>query len=271
MNLTLTHTADQLAELRAPQARPAVEHLLDHQAGTVTIGRTADGAPAVVPLWTEHGAVPLGIIGGPGAGASGILDHLWAAESASPVVSPWVAGLDQDLDHYLGPTLDRRACTPDQTRDLLRAAVHIARNRAYPIARDRAAILANWPRPVYQPTAAEPLITLTLTTWELVRLDDDGMRHVEELTLFGRRGGVALRIAYRGHYLTTLGGNLHATLSNSTLIALRDAELGFALGPARATIPTAMPGTGYLIAPHRGTGPRGPVLFRSFAPHRADA
>ncbi|MFF2548328.1 hypothetical protein ACFVUY_38025 [Kitasatospora sp. NPDC058063] len=259
MDLTLDHTREQLDTLRTPQARPAAEQLLDPEAGTVTIGRTAAGTPAAVPLWTEHGAVHLGIVGASGAGASVILAHLWAAESVSPLVRSWAAGLDQDLDQdlddYPGPALDRRACTPDQTRDLLADAARIARMRF--------AALSNWPEP-YEPTKTEPLVTVTLTMWELVRLDPGSMRHVEELAAHGRKGGVSLRFAYRGHYLETLGGRLHATLSANTLIALRGGEIGRLLGRTHAAVPADMPGTGYLVSPRTG-----PALFRSWAPHRA--
>ncbi|MFD9593125.1 hypothetical protein ACFWA9_10245 [Kitasatospora sp. NPDC059973] len=257
MDPTLTQTDEQLDALRTPQPRPTAEQLLDPAAGTVAIGRSADGTPAAVPLWTEHGAVPLGIIGAEGAGASVILSHLWAAESASPLVRCWVAGLDQDLDHHLGPTFDRHVCDPDETRDLLAEAARIASLRA--------AALSNWPRP-YQPTPAEPLVTLSLTLWDLVRLDAASLHHVEELATHGRRGGVALRITYRRHLLGDLGYRLHKALSAGALIALRGAETGRALGPANATIPADMPGTGYLI-----TRRSAPALFRSWAPHRTAA
>ena len=262
MTVALSHADEQLDALRTPQPRPAAEQLLDPAAGTVAIGRRADGTAATVPLWTEHGAVPLGIIGANGAGATVILRHLWAAEAASPLVRSWAAGLDQDLDDHLGPALDRQVCDPGETRDLLAEAADLARSRA--------AALTNWPRP-YQPTHMEPLITLSLTLWELTSLDTASVGHVEQLAAFGRRGGVALRVTYRAHRIDSLGTAMHQILSNSPLIVLRGTGNGRGLGSLPIAVPRDMPGTGHLITRRRGGTPPTPTLFRSWAPHRAAA
>ncbi|MFD8597682.1 hypothetical protein ACFV1L_22030 [Kitasatospora sp. NPDC059646] len=246
--------AELLDALRTPLSRPAAEQLLDPAAGTVAIGQYADGTPAAVPLWTEHGAVPLGIVGDAGAGASVILRHLWEAEAASPLVRSWVAGFDQEPEHYLGTPFERHAGDPEAIYHLLDDAAQIAGRRA--------ADMSNWPD-TYRPTEAEPLVTLTLTMWELTRTDRDSVRLVERIAATGRRGGVSLRIVYRRHAVQTLGHALAQRLGSGALIALRGGEFGLGLGSGPVAVPKDMPGTGHLITPRR-TG-----LFRSWAPRPA--
>ena len=251
--MILTPTAQQLDELLAPQPRPAVEQLLDPAAGTIAIGQRTDGDPARLPIWTEHGAVHLGVVGRAGAGASVLLTHLWAAEAPSPLLRSWAAGAPDFDEQHLGEQhLDRTATTPGQTRALLAEAVELAH------ARHTAA--SNWPG-LYQPTEAEPLITLTLTRWDLVRADAASVRHVEGLALLGRRAGIGLRVTYPGHYLDALGTVLSRALAGGALVALHGSAIGGVAGGAQAAIPFDLPGTGYLL-----TRRQSPALFRTWAP-----
>ena len=246
---TLAPTRQQLATLSTPHPRPAAEQLLDPAAGTVTIGVRADGDPARLPLWTEHGAVHLSISGG--TDTPDVLTHIWAAESASPLVSPWAAGFDQDLNNTVGPRLDGRACTPEQTHELLGAVVAEARAR-YGTA-------AAWPT-TYQPTEAEPLITVTLTMWALTTCDPESVLLVDELARTGRRTGISLRIAHHRHHRDTLGSAVYVAMNQGARIALRGQGSDVDLGEGPAAIPARLRGTGYLLTPGRDL-----ALFRTWA------
>ncbi|WP_371484837.1 hypothetical protein [Kitasatospora sp. NBC_00315] len=173
---------DALAD---PAPRPPADQLLDAATGTVAVGRLADGRPARVPLWNANGAVHTHISARAGAGYSTLIDHLLAAEHASPFVRSWVADANGTRSsHRLA---DRAATTKDGAADLLLEAVEVLRERLRDTDTDPVS-------GAYAPTPQRPLISITLGDWPHLSTRGAVARMADEIARTGRLAGMSLRV-----------------------------------------------------------------------------
>ncbi|MEU8926997.1 hypothetical protein AB0D10_39780 [Kitasatospora sp. NPDC048545] len=231
----LTRQHEETAQLADPAPRPPTDQLLDTATGTAAIGRYADGRLARVPLWNVNGAVHLHISARTGAGSSTLIDHLLAAEHASPLVRSWVADANGTRPSH--QYADRATTTKDGAADLLLEAVELLRERLLDTDADGP----------YAPTPQRPLISITLGDWPHLSTRGDVARLADEIARTGRLAGMSLRVE-------TWGVDFQPPLPLVDT-ALRDAHQ--VVMTARLT-----PGLGTL-AEH----PHAPAhLFRTFAP-----
>ncbi|MEV4616977.1 hypothetical protein AB0K43_30930 [Kitasatospora sp. NPDC049258] len=178
----LTRDHQERAQLADAAPRPSADQLLDAATGTVAVGRLADGTTARVPLWNVNGAVHTHISARAGAGSSTLIDHLLAAEHASPLVRSWVADANGARpSHRLA---DRATTAKDGAADLLLEAVELLRERLLDTDTDAA----------YAPTPERPLISITLGDWPHLSTRGDVARMADEIARTGRLAGVSLRV-----------------------------------------------------------------------------
>ncbi|MER5353435.1 hypothetical protein ABT093_24255 [Kitasatospora sp. NPDC002551] len=181
----LTRDHQERALLADPAPRPPADQLLDPDAGTIAIGRYADGTPARVRLWTTDGAAHCQIAAETSAGSSTLIDHLLAAEHASDLTRSWAArsyGIRDGL-------AERTATTRGETLDLLRDAAALMHERLAADAADAAG--------PYVPTPERPLISITLGHGSYSAVPQ-AARLVTEIATTGRPAGIALRVEGKG-------------------------------------------------------------------------
>ncbi|MCC9310114.1 hypothetical protein LN042_24110 [Kitasatospora sp. RB6PN24] len=170
-------TSNQLSSF----TRPDPSNLLDTKTGVLTIGTTAAGTPLGPRLYDHHGAVSTVITTTAGAGLSILLDHLWAAEHASGIVTSIAidpAGTDVNSRY-----LHRAATDPSYAVALLQAITTTARDRLHD--------LATWQG--YEPSPTRPLTTITLLHWQDLGQHDEVLRLVAELARIAGPVGIGLR------------------------------------------------------------------------------
>ncbi|GAA2154296.1 hypothetical protein GCM10009760_53080 [Kitasatospora kazusensis] len=232
----LTRQHEETARLADPAPRPPADQLIDPATGTAAIGRHPDGSPVLLPLWNANGAVHLHISARTGAGSSTLIDHLVAAEHASPLTEPWVADPYGARPHLAA----RTATTKADTVALLREAVGLLRSRLREGDSGEGA---------YSPTPQRPLTTITLGDWPHLSTCEETVLLAEEIALTGPLAGIGLRIeTWRVRFQPPLP---------LTTTALRDAH--------QITLTARLtPGLG-THAPHPAAPAR---LFRTWTPEQ---
>ncbi|MGK4586187.1 hypothetical protein [Kitasatospora sp. HPMI-4] len=237
-DLALQH--EEAALLADPVPRPPADRLIDAAKGTVAIGHRPDGTAALLPLWNQYGAVHTLIAAPTGSGTSTLLDHLAAAEHATPLIdSRLVNGravaygfaTTGQADHGV-----RTATSRGQALEMLGDVFDT-------IGRRRPSTDPDLP---YKPTTDRPLITLTLTDWPEIAADEEIARLAHAICMTGRTVGVALRVATWSVRLID-GAEITHRLKRATRIHLN---------------PQYGPGMGTL-APHAAAPAR---AFRTWAP-----
>jgi hypothetical protein len=209
--------------------RPDPGTLLDTKTGILAIGTTTEGTAVGPRLYDHHGAVPTVITTATGAGLSVLLDHLWAAEYASGIVTSIV--IDPDATDIHSPYLHRAATDPSYAVALLQAITTTARDRLHDLATLQG----------YEPTPNQPLTTITLLHWQELGRHDAVRRLVTELARIASPVGIGLRFVIdrdENHLDTSQLPQLQASRCTIDLIGCTD--------PADAQSRRVAPGTARL-------------------------